>query len=59
MKKRKLRRKEICTLYVEPSFRPVYFNEDNRILFFLRTGNVTNPLTTSETVEYLQNSERS
>lgn len=51
--------KEICTVYVEPSLRPVYFNEDNRTIFFLRTGNVTNPLTTSETVEYLQNKERS
>ncbi len=46
--------KEICTLYVEPSHRPVYINEENRDIFFLRTGNVTNPLTTSETVEYLQ-----
>lgn len=47
--------KEICTLYVEPSHQPVFFNEDNRTIFFLRTGNVTNPLTTSETVKYLQN----
>jgi hypothetical protein len=47
--------KEICTLIIEPSTRPVYFKEANRTIFFLRTGNVTNPLTTSETVEYLQN----
>jgi len=47
--------KEICTLYVEPSHQPVFFNEDNRTIFFLRTGNVTNPLTTSEVVKYLQN----
>jgi hypothetical protein len=47
--------KEICTLYVEPSRRPVYINEESRTIFFLRTGNVTNPLTTSETVKYLQN----
>jgi hypothetical protein len=47
--------KEICTLFVEPSPNPVYFNEDNRTVFYLRTGNVTNPLTTSETVKYLQN----
>ncbi len=51
--------KEICTVYVESSERPVYFNEDNRTVFFLRTGNVTNPLTTSETVEYLHNRVRS
>lgn len=47
--------KEICTLHVEPSPRPVYFDENNRTVFYLRTGNVTNPLTTSETVKYLQN----
>lgn len=45
---------EICTILIEPSPRPVYFNEGNRTIFFLRTGNVTNPLTTSETVKYLQ-----
>ncbi|MDD2306788.1 MAG: ATP-binding protein [Prolixibacteraceae bacterium] len=47
--------KEICTLYIEPSQHPVFVNEDNRTIFFLRTGNVTNPLTTSEVVKYLQN----
>lgn len=46
--------KEICALWIEPSPRPVYINEKNRTVFFLRTGNVTNSLTTSETVEYLQ-----
>lgn len=54
----KIGEKEICTVYVEPSLRPVYFNENNRTIFFLRTGNVTNPLTTSETVEYVQNRVR-
>ena len=47
--------KEICTLYIEPSHRPVYINDENRTVFYLRTGNVTNPLSTSETVKYLQN----
>ncbi len=47
--------KEICTLYIEPSQHPVFVNEDNRTIFFLRTGNVTSPLTTSEVVKYLQN----
>ena len=47
--------KEICTLYIKPCRHPVFFNEDNRTIFYLRTGNVTNPLTTSETVKYLQN----
>ena len=49
-----IERNEICSLLVEPTSRPVYFNENNRTIFFLRTGNVTNPLTTSETVKYLQ-----
>ena len=45
---------EVCSILVEPSSRPVYFNQGNRTIFILRTGNVTNPLTTSETVKYLQ-----
>jgi len=46
--------KEICSLMIERSKRPVYFKENNQTTFFLRTGNVTNPLSTSETVEYLE-----
>jgi len=46
--------KEICSLFVEPSHRPVYINEGNRTVFYLRTGTITNALTTSETVEYLK-----
>lgn len=49
-----IQEKEICILLIEPSREPVYFNEGNRTIFYLRTGNVTNPLTTSETVKYLQ-----
>lgn len=45
---------EICTVYIESSQRPVYLNEGNRTVFYLRTGNITNPLTTSETVKYLK-----
>lgn len=48
-----IRDKEICALSIEHSKRPVYFTEGNQTVFFLRTGNVTNPLSTSETVEYL------
>jgi predicted HTH transcriptional regulator len=54
-----IKAKEICTLYIEPSRSPVYFNENNRTIFYLRTGNVTNPLTTSETVKYLQHRDHS
>ncbi|PSK80229.1 AlbA family DNA-binding domain-containing protein [Prolixibacter denitrificans] len=45
--------KEICSLFIERSKRPVYFKDNNQTVFYLRTGNVTNPLSTSETVEYL------
>jgi hypothetical protein len=46
--------KEICSLFIERSKRPIYFTENNQTVFFLRTGNVTNPLSTRETVEYLE-----
>ena len=49
-----IERKEICTVFIEPAAHAVYFNEGNRTIFYLRTGNVTLPLTTSETVKYLQ-----
>ncbi len=50
--------KEICTLFIEPVRFPVYVKEGNRTVFYLRTGNVTNQLTTEETVKYLQNRKR-
>jgi hypothetical protein len=46
--------KEICSLFIEPSHRPVYLQEGNLTVFYLRTGTITNSLTTSETVEYLK-----
>jgi len=39
--------KEICSLFIDHSKRPVYFKENNQTIFFLRTGNYTNPLSTS------------
>ncbi len=45
---------EICSLFIEPANRPVYVSEGNETVFYLRSGNVTNPLTTSATVEYLK-----
>ncbi|WP_291861495.1 helix-turn-helix domain-containing protein [Marinilabilia sp.] len=50
--------KEICSLFIERSKQPVYFEDTNKTIFFLRTGNVTYPLNTKETVEYLH-SQRS
>lgn len=46
--------KEICSLFIETSYRPVYLQEGARTTFYLRTGTITNSLTTSETVEYLK-----
>lgn len=46
--------KEICSILIDRSKRPVYVKENNQTTFFLRTGNVTNSLSTSETVEYLE-----
>jgi len=46
--------KEVCLVLIEPAPRPVYLKEGNNTNFYLRTGNVTNQLNTSETVEYLQ-----
>lgn len=46
--------KDVCSLLIERSKRPIYFRDNNQTIFFLRTGNVTNPLSTSETVEYLE-----
>ncbi|RKZ99551.1 MAG: ATP-binding protein [Gammaproteobacteria bacterium] len=46
---------EICGLFIEPAKRPVYVSVGNETIFYLRSGNVTNSLTTSETVDYLKN----
>ncbi len=46
--------KEICSVFVEPSNHPVYISDNIRTIFYLRTGNITNSLTTREAVEYLQ-----
>ncbi|MDE5417617.1 ATP-binding protein [Labilibaculum sp. DW002] len=49
-----INKKEICIVVIQPSMRPIYLNENSRTIFYLRTGNITNPLTTSETVRYLE-----
>jgi len=45
---------EICSVYVEKAHRPVFVNEGGNTIFYLRIGNITRPLTTMETVEYLK-----
>ncbi|NOZ48110.1 MAG: ATP-binding protein [Chlorobi bacterium] len=49
--------KEICSIFIETSKNPVYFKEGERTIFYLRTGNVTKPLNTRETVNYLASKE--
>lgn len=49
-----INKREICIVNIEKSTEPIYLNENNRTVFYLRTGNVTNPLTTRETVQYLK-----
>ncbi|MBS2212629.1 ATP-binding protein [Carboxylicivirga mesophila] len=46
--------KEICIIHIEKSKQPAFLKENSRTIFYLRTGNLTNPLTTKEAVEYLQ-----
>ena len=45
---------EICSISIEHSPRPVYINEGELTVFYLRSGNTTKPLTTQETVNYLE-----
>jgi hypothetical protein len=49
---------EICSVYVEKSHRPVYFMEGEKPVFYVRTGIVTKPLNTKETVDYLKINEQ-
>ncbi len=49
---------EICSVYIEKAHRPVYIREGENTVFFLRTGNVHQPLNTQETVEYLKTNHR-
>lgn len=46
--------KEICCINIDPAQRPIFVKEGQRTVFYLRTGNVTRPLNTKETVEYLR-----
>jgi len=45
---------DICSVYVEKAHRPVYIREGENTVFYLRTGNITKPLNTQETVDYLK-----
>jgi len=45
---------DICSVYIEKAHRPVFLNEGENTIFYLRIGNITKPLNTMETVEYLK-----
>jgi hypothetical protein len=44
---------EICRIIVDASKHPIYLQDGNKMLFFVRTGNTTRELNTKETVAYL------
>ena len=45
---------DICQVTVDPSDEPVYVEDSNQALFYLRTGNLTHALPVDETVKYVQ-----
>ncbi|MDY6874368.1 MAG: hypothetical protein SVR81_10490, partial [Chloroflexota bacterium] len=46
--------KTICRVVVLPTPEPVYLTHKNREEFYIRTGNASQPLTTSQAVTYVQ-----
>ena len=45
---------DICQVSVDPSDQPVYVDNSNRALFYVRSGNLTRALPVDETVMYVQ-----
>ena len=45
---------DICQVTVDPSDQPVYVDNSNRALFYVRSGNLTRALPVDETVMYVQ-----
>lgn len=49
-------KKDVCMVFVEASHKPAYLrNGDKKEDFFVRVGNTTQPLSMSETEEYIKN----
>jgi hypothetical protein len=46
--------KVICIIHVEPAVNPVYLNQQNSTLFYVRAGNSTRNLTVKEAVQYIK-----
>ena len=45
---------DVCQITVEPSDHPIYVEDQNAAVFYLRTGNGTRPLPVDEVVKYVQ-----
>ena len=45
---------DICQITVDPSDQPVYVENSNQALFYVRNGNLTRALPVDETVQYVQ-----
>lgn len=47
--------KDVCMVQVDHSPKPAYLKEENDSKFYIRTGNLTQPLSVQESHEYIQN----
>ena len=45
---------DICSVHVEPSHKPVYIEDGNQSLIYIRVGNSTKALNTKEAISYIQ-----
>jgi predicted HTH transcriptional regulator len=45
--------KDICWVRVEPSFRPVYVEQNGDFKFYVRLGNTTQPMNVKESADYI------
>jgi len=45
---------DICSVHVEPSHKPVYIENGNQSLIYIRAGNSTKALNTKEAISYIQ-----
>ena len=50
----KINGEDICQITVDPSDQPVYVENSNQALFYVRNGNLTRALPVDETVRYVQ-----
>lgn len=46
--------KDVCSVHVEPSSKPVYVEDGDQSLLYIRVGNATKALNTREAITYIQ-----